>query len=88
MERSVIDFIFNSEDTVDDEVQADKNYRKASEKSLELYDRLMATLSEEQKDVFDKFLEWHADEESIKLEKTFKCGVKYGVRLVAECMFD
>lgn len=88
MEHSIIDFMFNAREASEEYVTADKNYRKASQKSVELYDKLAATLSEEQREVLDKFLDWQADEEGIKVEKTFKFGVKCGVRLVAECMFD
>ncbi len=88
MEHSIIDFIRNMDETINNEVQADKTYRKASDKALELYDKLQATFSEEQKDLFDKFLNYEIEQESIVMEKNFKRGVKYGVRLVAESMFD
>ena len=88
MEHSVIDLILDSEETINDEVQSDKTYRKASDKALELYEKLKATLSKEQNDWFDRFLDWEAEQEDIVMRKYFKCGVKYGVRLIAECMFD
>lgn len=88
MEQSIIDFILKSDETINDEVQADKTYCKASEKASKLYEKLRATLSEEQKDWFDRFLDWEAEQEEVKERKIFACGVKYGVRLVAECMFD
>ncbi len=88
MEHSVIELILKSDETINDGLQADKTYCKASEKASKLYEKLRATLSEEQKDWFDRFLDWEAEQEEVKKRKIFACGVKYGVRLVAECMFD
>lgn len=87
MERSVIDLIAQSEDIYFND-DNDKDCSQASEKSLELYKSFKETLSEEQKTAFENFIDQETLRVSLKLEASFKCGVKYGVRLVAECMFD
>ncbi len=88
MERSVIDYIYETDQTIYDEVNKNTEYREACERALKIYDKLMATLSEEQKEEFEKYIENEGEQEEIKNRISFRCGVKYGVRVVAESAFD
>ena len=88
MENSVIDYIYETDQTIYDEVEKSKEYREASELVLKVYNKLKETLTDEQKEEFEKFIDNEGECETIKNRITFRCGVKYGVRIVAESMFD
>ena len=88
MERSVIDYIYETDETIYDEVNKNKEYREASERSLKIYNRLKATLTDEQKEDLEKYIENEAEQEEIRVRISFTCGIKYGVRVVSESMYD
>ncbi len=88
MERSVIDYIYETDDTIYEEVNKDKEYREASERALKIYHKLSEMLTDEQKEEFEKYIDNEADKEAIQNRIIFKCGIKYGTRFVAESMSD
>lgn len=88
MEHSIIDYVYETDEAINDEVYRDKNYREASERALKIYNRLKQTLTDEQKDDLEKFIDNEAEQEDIRVRISFRCGVKYGVRFSAESMFD
>ncbi len=88
MEHSIIDFIMNNDEETCKKVQADIKYKKISEKRYEIYLQLYEMLTKEQKEFFDKFEDLEIDELCRSTEIYFKEGVKVGIRLVAESMFQ
>ncbi|MDE7439646.1 MAG: hypothetical protein K2N23_03975, partial [Clostridia bacterium] len=88
MERSIIDYVYETDESIYDEVKKSKEYREASERALKIYDKFTKTLTDEQKEELEKFLENEAEQEDMRVRITFRCGIKYGLRLAAECMFD
>lgn len=88
MESSIIDSVYEIDESINDEVYNNKDYRKASERALKCYEKLRETLTDEQKDDFEKFIEQEAERTGLRIRISFKCGVKYGARFVSECMFD
>ena len=89
MEHSVIDYIYETEQqTIYEEANRNKTFHEASERALKFYDKLNETLTDEQKDCLERFIEHEAEQTDIMLRETYKCGIKCGVRLVAESMFD
>ncbi len=88
MERSVIDYLYETDETIYDEINKSKEYREASELALKVYNKLKETLTDEQKEEFEKFIDNEGERETIKNRITFRCGVKYGVRVTAESMCD
>ena len=87
MERSIIDFILHRDD-LHEGIRENKEYRRISDKRYKIYERLMETLSQEQKELFENFVNLEIDEFAIRNDDYFKMGVKIGVRLVSECIFD
>ncbi len=88
MERSIIDYVYETDESINDEVYKNKDFREASERALKIYDRLKRTLTDEQNEELEKFIENEAEQEDIRTRITFRCGIKYGLRLSAECMLD
>ena len=78
MEHSVIDYIYVTNQTVNEKVKENKEFRKASERALKFYDKLNETLTDEQKDYLERFIENEVAQTDIMLRATFKCGIKYG----------
>lgn len=88
MEHSIIDFIMYNNEETGQKLQADRKYKKISEKRYEIYLQLYEMLTKEQKEVFDTFENLGTDELCRTSEIYFKEGVKVGIRLVAESMFQ
>lgn len=88
MEHSIIDFIMYNNEETGQKLQADRKYKKISEKRYEIYLQLYEMLTKEQKEVFDTFENLGTDELCRTSEIYFKEGVKVGIRLVAESMFN
>ena len=87
MEHSVIDYLLHNDDT-HEAIKYSKEYKKVSDTRYKIYNELMAMLTEEQKEKLDKFVNLEIDEFALSNEAYFKSGLKAGVRLVSECMFD
>lgn len=87
MEHSIIDFFLHNDDT-HEAVKYSEEYKKVSDKRYKIYKELTEILTEEQKEQFEKFVNLEIDEIALSNEAYFRLGVKVGVRLVSECMFD
>ena len=88
MEHSVIDFILNEDIDIPDKVYGELQSSKSIKKRDKYYNQLREMLTDEQKNLFDKYCELEVDEIRISNDTYFKEGVKIGVRIVAESMFD
>lgn len=87
MEHSIIDFmLYNG--GVYEEIKYSDKYERLRTKESELYDEFTKSLNKEQNEQFEKFIKILMDEECEASESYFRMGVKVGVRLVSECMFD
>ena len=87
MEHSMIDFLLHNDD-MHEEVKYSKEYKRVSDRRYKIYEELRGMLTEEQRQQFDKFVNLEIDEIALSNEAYFKTGIKVGVRLVSECMFD
>lgn len=86
MQNSVIDEIYKNE--YDAHAKSEKANGNLIEKASKAYDELIEALTEEQKVKFDNFLNLDLDEQCQSNADYFKRGVKFGVLIMAECMFD
>ena len=86
MEYSIIDFMLCN--GVYEEIKYTKEYKRVSEKRFRIHEELTEMLTEEQKELFDKFVNLEIDETALSNEAYFKFGMKMGIRLLSECMFD
>ena len=87
MEHSIIDIILHRDKT-HEEIPETKEYKEISDKRYKIYEKFREMLNDEQKKIFDEFEELETEERCIKAENYFRAGVKVGVRLASECMFD
>ena len=87
MEHSIINYILHN-DYTHKAVKYSEEYKKVSDKRFKVYEKLRNMLTDEQREQFDLFEELETEERCLKSESYFKLGVKVGVRLVSECMFD
>ena len=90
MERSIIDLLINDcrLHRLADESIKNPEYRDITAKMHKVYDKFLETLTEEQKELLNKYDDLEYDEQIICNESYFILVVKIGVRLLAECMFD
>lgn len=88
MEYSVIDYIIHSDTDINQIVEFSEEHQKLERKIERVCTALRETLTEEQKEQLDKLEELETQARCISGEKYFKAGMKLGVRLVAESMFD
>ena len=91
MEHSIINLIIKNEDRLHELVQKitkSAEYIKISERMDRAYDNFIKTLSKDQIELLNRLEEHEADEQVMVNESYFRTGVKLGVRLLAECMFD
>ena len=87
MEHSIIDFIVHDDD-MHASVKYSKEYEKVSDKRYKIHDKLREMLSDEQKELFDRYVNLELDEFALSNEAYFKFGLKVGARFVAESMYD
>lgn len=87
MEHSIIDIILNG-DEFHEKLHREPEYYEAFQKMNKSLQKFKETLTDEQKKVFDELENSVWEEHCMKNENYFRAGVKVGVRLVAECMFD
>lgn len=88
MEHSVIDYIINNDDEMRKQAETTVEYQDILRRQDKLHEKLTNTFSDEQKDLFERFEENIIEEISEIVKSYFKMGMKLGVRLVAESMFD
>ena len=87
MEHSIIDYILYNDNT-HDAVKYSEEYKKISRERMKIHDKLEGMLTEEQKQVFNEYVNSELGEIALSNDAYFKLGLKVGVRLVSECMFD
>lgn len=87
MEHSIIDYILHNDET-HEAVRNSKEYNKVSDKRYKIHNKLREMLTEEQREEFDKYIDLELEEFALSNEAYFKLGIKMGVRLVSESMFD
>ena len=88
MEHSVIDYIINSNEEMHKKIEITVNYQNILRRKNRVYEKLIDMLNEEQKELFDKYMDNEDEEQGEIREGYFKMGMKFGIRLVAESMFD
>lgn len=88
MEHSIIDYIIHSDTDINQMAEFNEEHQKIERKLERVCTAFRETLTEEQKEQLDKLQELATLERCILGEKYFKAGMKIGVRLVAESMFD
>lgn len=85
MQNSIIEDIFFNSVSLSERIELSKEYKKVSDKSYEIYTKLIGLLNDEQK----KLLEDFADNEmGVCAEGEilyFKEGLKVGMMLASEC---
>ena len=88
MDYSIIDYIVNNDVEIRKEVEAKLSYKAVLKRKDKIYEQLRDMLNEEQRELFDKFEETQAEELCEAIKSYFKAGMKIGIRVVAEGMFD
>ena len=86
MDNSILHLIFSNDyDAHDKSAIINERLTKKLDKA---YTDLFELLTDEQKEKFEKYDNASLDEQCETNERYFKRGVKFGVLLLAECMFD
>lgn len=88
MENSVIEFIFSPDGEMHAIVERTQEYIKLSKESAGLYDKICESLEGELLEDFKNFAELTMHSEAAACRAHFRTGVKYGVRIMAECFSD
>lgn len=84
----ILHFDNGVEEGVHERIMNIKECEVADDKAYEVYEKIEQTLSDEQKQLFNEFVELRSDEKCIYNEHYFKEGVKIGMRLAAECFCE
>lgn len=88
MEQSVIDYIYYSDDEMRKQIETNVEFEALESRCNRLSEKLNALLTEEQKEVFKKYEDNMMEEYTVVSKMFFRKGVKVGIRIVAEGMFD
>lgn len=88
MEKSLINFILSTDKGMHEEIKQEKEYERLADESIEIYNKLMATLNDEQKKYFNTFAETQLGLECKSSDTYFKEGLIFGIRLLIECLLD
>ena len=88
MEYSVIDYIIHNDDEIRQKIETNLEYQKILRRKDRIYEKLIEKLTDEQKELFDKLDDTEAEEMNEIILSYFKAGMKLGIRIVAEGMFD
>lgn len=80
----MLDELWYGNITFESHVDGDREYKKESKKLLDLYDKFLPLLSEEQKKAFEKFNDQQVALSAISEKDAFIAGVRFG----AEFMLD
>lgn len=87
MDQSVIDYIYYNDD-MRNKIETDAEFEKLELRSGRVIEKLKAMLTEEQKEIFERLEEVVMEEYNIACKLYFRQGMKVGIRVVAEGMFD
>ena len=88
MEHSVIDYIMHTDDDLRKKIETTVEHKHILRKKDKFHEKFIATLTDKQKEDFDKCIELDLEELCVVVESYFKAGVKIGARFVAESMYD
>ncbi|MDE6868752.1 MAG: hypothetical protein K2J83_06410 [Clostridia bacterium] len=88
MQKSMIDFIFNTDCGLCEKIKSSERYKKVSKEGYEVYIKLKESLNEEQKAELDKFADLTLEEQCEAEETYFKAGMKAGLRIAVECLIE
>lgn len=88
MKISILERIMCGDYNIEEEITPSKNYLKISEKCLKLYESFKKTLSEEQLESFDEFLNENMGSEYEESLSYFKEGFKLAFKIAAECFSE
>lgn len=86
MQKTVIEEIYYNLNRISEKVNATKSYNKMSQKTFELYQKLSNMLNDEQKDIFERYIEAGVDLSVERELSTFKNGLQFALLLVIECL--
>ena len=87
MEMSVIDYLYYDDD-MRKIIEVDAEFERIEMLSDRIAEKLKAKLTEEQLKEFYKFEETVMEEYSVATKSYFRQGVKVGIRIVSESLFD
>ena len=87
MEHSIIDYLLHN-DYTHEAVKYGEEYKRISSERMKLHNKLKDMLTAEQNQIFNEYVNSELDEFALSNEAYFKLGMKIGVRLLSECMFD
>ena len=86
MEKSIIEEIYMNNESFGKRVVFNEQYKKLSDKALKCYNQFTAILNDEQKKLFEKFLDLEMDACGESEFLHFKEGVKVGLLLAMESL--
>ena len=87
MEHSIIDFLLHN-DYTHEAVKYSEEFKRISDERMKLHNKLKEMLTEEQSRLFNEYVNSELGEFALSNDAYFRLGIKVGVRLIAECMFD
>ena len=67
------------------EIETSKEYRKASERELKIYEKIKETFHEKDLELFEDFLKHFQESESILQKDLYVLGFKSGLLIGIEC---
>lgn len=85
MKKSMIEEVYFSNESICEQIEPTKEYKKFSDEAFRLYDKLSGILTEEQKELFEDFVNKNMDERAEAEIMHFKKGFKTGLLLAMEC---
>ena len=88
MEHSVIDYIIHNDDEMRKKIETSVEYEGILRRKDRIYEKLNNTLNDWQKELMNRLEDNEAEELNEIIVGYFKAGMKLGIRIVAEAMFD
>lgn len=87
MDNSALNHIYYCSDGgICENIQESNKYKRKDDKCYNLYNKLLDSLNDEQKEDFKNFYDIRMELEYEAGYVRFKEGVKFGMRLAAECL--
>lgn len=88
MDNSVIDYLFYSDEEMRRKIETDVEFEKIELLIDRHREKLKASFTEEQTEMFERYEDDLSDEYNVVSRIFFRMGMKVGIRVVAEGMFD
>jgi len=73
---------------MNDNINMGEEYKNLSGQGLDAYNKIKKTLSKEQNELFEEFVNLNIDAAGLANEIHFKEGFKAGILLALECLSD